>query len=112
MVVDLLHEFELGVWKGLFTHLIRLLHASPDGQRRVDDLNARYRQTPTFSGSTIRQFANNAADMKKLAARDFEDLLQVTYCDGNQRVSVTNLECSVPSLHSPAFLMSRTTKGC
>lgn len=24
-VVDLLHEFELGVWKGVFIHLIRML---------------------------------------------------------------------------------------
>ena len=28
MVVDLMHEFEQGVWKNLFTHLIRILHAS------------------------------------------------------------------------------------
>lgn len=34
LVVDLLHEFELGIWKGLFTHLIRLLHAAGRG---VDD---------------------------------------------------------------------------
>jgi len=26
-VVDLLHEFELGVWKATFTHLLRILHA-------------------------------------------------------------------------------------
>ena len=26
-VVDLMHEFELGVWKALFTHLLRMLHA-------------------------------------------------------------------------------------
>src|SRR4051794_31754507 len=25
LVVDLLHEFELGVWKAVFTHLMRLL---------------------------------------------------------------------------------------
>jgi hypothetical protein len=31
LVVDLLHEFELGVWKALFTHLIRLLHAGGQG---------------------------------------------------------------------------------
>jgi len=24
---DLLHEFELGVWKSVFTHLLRILHA-------------------------------------------------------------------------------------
>jgi hypothetical protein len=27
LVVDLMHEFELGVWKNIFTHLIRILHA-------------------------------------------------------------------------------------
>ena len=43
MVVDLLHEFELGVWKALLTHLIRLLHAaSKQPGALVDILNARY----------------------------------------------------------------------
>jgi hypothetical protein len=36
-----------------------------------------YRQVPTFGRDTIRKFSNNASEMKKLAARDFEDLLQV-----------------------------------
>jgi hypothetical protein len=26
-VVDLMHEFELGVWKALFIHLLRILEA-------------------------------------------------------------------------------------
>jgi hypothetical protein len=26
-VVDLMHEFELGVWKSLFIHLLRILQA-------------------------------------------------------------------------------------
>jgi len=30
-----------------------------------------------FGSSTIRRFATNASEMKKLAARNFEDLLQV-----------------------------------
>lgn len=25
LVVDLLHEFELGVWKAVFTHLLRIV---------------------------------------------------------------------------------------
>ena len=37
----------------------------------------RFRQIPTFGRDTIRKFSNNASAMKKLAARDFEDLLQV-----------------------------------
>lgn len=38
---------------------------------------SRYRQIPTFGSNTIRKFSGNASGMKKLAARDFEDLLQV-----------------------------------
>ena len=42
MVVDLLHEFELGVWKALFTHLIRVLHAASKRPGALaDELNAR-----------------------------------------------------------------------
>lgn len=29
-VPDLLHEFELGVWKAIFTHLVRILNTKPD----------------------------------------------------------------------------------
>ncbi|KIM40439.1 hypothetical protein M413DRAFT_72738, partial [Hebeloma cylindrosporum] len=36
----------------------------------------RFRAMPTFGSSTIWRFATNASEMKKLAARDFEDLLQ------------------------------------
>ena len=40
-VVDFMHEFELGVWKSFFTHLIRILYsAGPDG-RLVETLNER-----------------------------------------------------------------------
>jgi hypothetical protein len=98
LVVDLLHEFELGVWKSLFTHLIRILYATaPHGSlvteldRRFVNFSAvsyqelinfpvtiRFRAMPTFGSSTIRRFATNASEMKKLAARDFEDLLQVS----------------------------------
>jgi len=39
-VVDLLHEFELGVWKAIFTHLLRLLYAQ--GGNGIQKLNERY----------------------------------------------------------------------
>ncbi|KAF7359835.1 hypothetical protein MVEN_00708900 [Mycena venus] len=74
LVVDFMHEFELGVWKAVFTHLIRMLVA--DGGDVIQALNDRYRQVPTFGQATIRRFTNNASAMKKLAARNFEDLLQ------------------------------------
>ena len=38
--VDLLHEFELGVWKATFTHLIRILFSLGDG--KIQELNKRY----------------------------------------------------------------------
>ncbi|KAF9461194.1 hypothetical protein BDZ94DRAFT_826153 [Collybia nuda] len=76
LVVDLLHEFELGVWKMLFKHLIRLLYAEDPRGDLVAEINSRYRNIPTFGRETIRKFGTNASEMKKLAARDFEDLLQ------------------------------------
>ncbi|KAJ7364427.1 hypothetical protein DFH08DRAFT_731010 [Mycena albidolilacea] len=74
LVVDFMHEFELGVWKSVFVHLIRILFAN--GGDAIQQLNQRYRMVPTFGRSTIRRFVNNASAMKKLAARNFEDLLQ------------------------------------
>ena len=48
LVVDLLHEFELGIWKAVFTHLIRILYAS--GGNAVQSLNERYSiPAPLFS---------------------------------------------------------------
>ncbi len=38
-----------------------------------------FRQIPTFGRDTIRRFDKNASAMKKLAARDWEDILQVSY---------------------------------
>jgi hypothetical protein len=41
LVVDLMHEYELGVWKDTFKHIIRILYAAvPDG-RVVGELNTR-----------------------------------------------------------------------
>ncbi|KAG6825681.1 hypothetical protein H0H92_002838 [Tricholoma furcatifolium] len=84
LVVDFMHEFELGIWKALFVHLIRVLYTmSPDGSL-VNELDQRYPQIPTFGISTIRCFTNNTSKMKRLAARDFEDILQCTIppCEG------------------------------
>jgi hypothetical protein len=42
LVVDFMHECELGTWKALFTHLLRLLYALPGGDRLVAALDTRY----------------------------------------------------------------------
>ena len=42
LVPDLMHEFELGIWKALFVHLIRLLHISGKGiDDRINELDRR-----------------------------------------------------------------------
>ncbi|KAF8887132.1 hypothetical protein BD779DRAFT_1611603 [Infundibulicybe gibba] len=70
-VPDIMHEFDLGVWRATFIHLMRILHAH--GNDTIQKLNWR----PTFGRNTIRKFSNNASAMKKLGARDYEDLLVV-----------------------------------
>lgn len=41
LVVDLMHECELGTWKALFTHLVRILYALPGGNQLVSTLDSR-----------------------------------------------------------------------
>ena len=38
----------------------------------------RFRQIPAFGQGTIRSFSKNTSEMKQMAARDFEDILQVS----------------------------------
>ncbi|THV05634.1 hypothetical protein K435DRAFT_816329 [Dendrothele bispora CBS 962.96] len=76
LVPDVLHEIELGVWKALLTHLIRILFAV--GNESIETMNRRYRDIPRFGRDTIWIIRNNVSAMKQLAARDFEDLLQVS----------------------------------
>ena len=40
LVPDLMHEFELGVWKAIFTHLMSILYAN--GSNSIQVLNKRY----------------------------------------------------------------------
>ncbi|EGO18986.1 hypothetical protein SERLADRAFT_443529 [Serpula lacrymans var. lacrymans S7.9] len=73
-VVDILHEVELGVWKAIFIHLICILESHGEGS--VHKLDQRYRNIPPFGQDTIRRFSTNSSEMKKMAAHDYEDLLQ------------------------------------
>lgn len=41
LVVDLMHEFELGVWKAVFIHLLRILSA--EDSNLIHELDRRYR---------------------------------------------------------------------
>ncbi|KAJ3560091.1 hypothetical protein NP233_g11062 [Leucocoprinus birnbaumii] len=88
LTVDLLHEIKLGTWKTFFSHTIRILYALSD--RLVTDLNERFCQVPMFgnSGTGIRQFPPNVSKMKKMAACDFKDLLQVRDCVGDKTLDL------------------------
>ncbi|KAF6760980.1 hypothetical protein DFP72DRAFT_804695 [Ephemerocybe angulata] len=69
---DLLHEFEIGVYKATLTQELRIAHVAG----ALPKVNKRFRDTPTYGRGTIRKFSNNVAGMAKFAARDFEDVLQ------------------------------------
>jgi len=45
-------------------------------QDLIDLICRRYWQTPSFSHAVIRRFTNNISELKKLVARDYEDILQ------------------------------------
>lgn len=92
LVVDLMHEVELGVWKILFIHLLRIVASV----NQLHELDRRYvskshhntftsltqgcsfRQIPSFGRDTIRKFRSNTSELKQMATRDYEDLLQVS----------------------------------
>ncbi|OBZ68473.1 hypothetical protein A0H81_11674 [Grifola frondosa] len=81
LVNDIMHEVELGVWKSVFIHLLRILDCiSKDAYRELD---RRFRVTPTFGRDTIRRFSSNCSELKQLAAHDYEDILQ--------------MQCSIPA---------------
>jgi hypothetical protein len=94
MVVDLMHEIELNVWKAIFIHLLRILDCNDEAlkhelDRRYalfqhsDDVIAiliaqlRFRKIPPFGLDGIRKIWSNRSELKKMTAHDYEDLLQV-----------------------------------
>jgi hypothetical protein len=100
LVSDILHEFGIGEAKRLLIHLFRIIEAiqrqDPTLSSLLTEINeryghsfrthrlqssvssSRYRQVPTF-GNSIRTFTRNVADMKKMAARDIEDVMQACH---------------------------------
>ncbi|EGO05005.1 hypothetical protein SERLA73DRAFT_26872, partial [Serpula lacrymans var. lacrymans S7.3] len=72
--VDLMHKIELGVWKTLCSHLLRMLGTC--NTRLLYELDYRYREVPTFGSSTIRCFLNNCSEMREMVVHNSKDLLQ------------------------------------
>jgi hypothetical protein len=42
LVVDVMHEFKLRIWKALFSHIIHILYAVAPGGRLISLLDERY----------------------------------------------------------------------
>ena len=66
-------------------------------------LFCRFRQVPTFGRDTIRKFGGSVSAMKKLAGRDFEDILQVSAFpsilpDLASETQFLSLKCWIPVL--------------
>ncbi|KAG5633817.1 hypothetical protein H0H81_005104, partial [Sphagnurus paluster] len=109
---DFMHEFELGDWKAVLMHLIRILIANKENSAQA--MNRRYRQVPTFGRSTIRRFSDNVAGLKKLAARNYEDLLQCVILvfdgllDGDDNKAVVSLLFTLAEWHALGKLCLHT----
>ncbi|KAJ3531358.1 hypothetical protein NMY22_g8186 [Coprinellus aureogranulatus] len=109
---DILHEVEIGVWKSLFQHLLRILEVEDAALTNV--VNRRYRQVPTFGRDTIRRFSNSVSLLKQLAARDYEDMLQCAFpvfeglLPGEHGVRLQNLLFTLGYWHGLAKLRMHT----
>lgn len=72
----------------------------------------RYRSTPGFGRDTIRKFSVNASEMKRLAARDYEDLLQVGCCSSLLGELLLTTLSSVLSRHLNRSFQANTITTC
>jgi hypothetical protein len=91
LVVDLMHEFELGVWKAVFIHLLRILDCESENLKHeldrryvylklleaVNHMAFRFREIPPFGRDGVRKTTSNRSELKKMTAHDYEDMLQV-----------------------------------
>jgi hypothetical protein len=92
LVVDIMHEFLLGIWKGIFTSILRLIHAT--NPQQTAELNRRYsdssfvllpnshricsfRELGSF-GKSVRRFTQNVSDLKHMTASKWEVILKVS----------------------------------
>lgn len=79
-------------------------------QDRNSDINVlRYRLLPTFGKDTIRRFSTNSSEMKKLAAHNFEDLLQVLILGPLAIRCFLKLMNSAPFLCLKIYCLNHTT---
>jgi len=133
LVVDILHEFELGVFKSVFRHLLRLLHAiNPVGMTNlIAVLNARYvcfhlSGLPTRSLLNIQVPSNPILQERCHLPLSTQCLWSLSVCrttfrrciTGNyishHKISLVNTSVclSVQSLHVKDYFLPSTTRLC
>ncbi|KAF7793821.1 hypothetical protein EIP86_004942 [Pleurotus ostreatoroseus] len=70
---DWLHGNSAGWIKAIIVHILRLLETA--GDSRTEALDDRFRNVPSFGRGTIRKFKRNVSELKKMAARDYDNIL-------------------------------------
>lgn len=73
LVVDLLHEFELGVWKAIFTHLLRMLQSLEES--KVHELDRRF--APISDFATVSSCPSDIGKSRHLDAILFDASLKM-----------------------------------
>ena len=96
--VDFLHEVELGVWKSLLEHLLRILDAQDESLKHEFDRRSVYvsdpyvslclltavvrcRLLPPFGQEIIRKIYTNRSELSKMTAHEYAELLKVRFSD-------------------------------
>lgn len=108
LVVDLLHEFELGVLKFILKYLLQIIYGidpcridilnewwgpSPSSEHVTDRCTDRFTQISPFGQSTIHQFPPDMADTHQWPAWFFEQVFQVLSLLG-----ASSMTCSAHAL--------------
>jgi hypothetical protein len=105
------NEDSLCKWWGFYTEVERKVCVLVETMIfSVLTTKGRYHQVPMFGHGTIRCFNENAAAMKKLAAQDFEDLLQVFSNDQGFAWHITHNIASVLFLCLRIYSRHATTQ--
>lgn len=76
LTVDLLHEFELGLWKDFLTHLIRILESLGPDSARI--FNERCGRILLNAGTPTQLTPSLASDRFPRLVRRRYDILRVT----------------------------------
>jgi len=79
LVVDFMHKCELGMWKVLFTHLIRLLYALPGSDSLVACLDYRSAHETLLANLNVNTLNIDFATSCLMVTGSFANLL-IIHC--------------------------------